>query len=248
METVRLLYSKGNPLYLKPSTAMVFLDETGEECLRDPNYPIFGIGGCVVLASLYGSNVLRPWQSLKDAEFYGRTTPLHAADLRKPTDSQLNALNSFFASSLFGRIAVIVSDKSAFDKPYNLIEITMASLYQRIKAVLSYMPFEDIIMILEDSPKAELILTYSESHKLIKNGKSIDCVKCIMPKTTQEPGLEVADFIVHCAGTAVRDRLKGKRSPEKERSDFFHVFRSVDPRLSNFLEVLRGEEIALDFE
>jgi hypothetical protein len=39
---------------------MFFSDETGHEDFADPNYPVFGIGGCAVLAAAIDQNLRIP--------------------------------------------------------------------------------------------------------------------------------------------------------------------------------------------
>lgn len=64
-----LTNEKGEEIPLSPSCLLVFVDETGDEGLGDPNYPIFGLGACVVLESDYGSLVRSPWNLMKEELF-----------------------------------------------------------------------------------------------------------------------------------------------------------------------------------
>lgn len=55
-----------------------------------------------------------------------------------------------------------------------------------------------------------------------------------MPKSSHEPGLEIADLIVHTSGCQVRDRLGGRIG---WRKDFECIFRQVDDRLVSYIEI-----------
>jgi len=78
------------------NTYLLFIDETGSESLKDPNFPIFGFGEVGLPASLYLSNIVHPWTHIKEKAFGGEATEMHAADLIKPSTEQLNFLNNFF--------------------------------------------------------------------------------------------------------------------------------------------------------
>ena len=68
-------------LTIKPDTLLLFIDETGHEQLTDPNYPIFGMGGCAVMGNSYEHIIREPWRELKAQHFGGPDVPLHASDL-----------------------------------------------------------------------------------------------------------------------------------------------------------------------
>jgi hypothetical protein len=43
--------SGDDKLQVHPHCLMFFVDETGHEEFADPNYPVFGLGGCALLAA-----------------------------------------------------------------------------------------------------------------------------------------------------------------------------------------------------
>ncbi len=95
------------------NTVLVFIDETGHELLKDKNYPVFGLGGCVCLAKDYHKQIVEPWKQVESV-FDKALLPLHASALSKneTTDAQFDVINNFFAANAFGRFACILSDRT----------------------------------------------------------------------------------------------------------------------------------------
>lgn len=62
-------FDDGTLLNISPNSVLVFLDETGDEQLNDPAYPIFGFGGCCILARDYFDNIDKPWSNMKIEKF-----------------------------------------------------------------------------------------------------------------------------------------------------------------------------------
>jgi hypothetical protein len=91
---------------------MYFVDETGHEDFANPEFPVFGMGGCAILAAAIEQNLRAPWRSMKDCHFGGADIPLHASDLRSPSREQLAALKEFFETQTFGRFAVTLTRKT----------------------------------------------------------------------------------------------------------------------------------------
>src|ERR1700694_3004897 len=86
----------GERLIVHPHCLMFFVDETGHETFADPQYPVFGLGGCALLAAAIDPVLRTPGRNMKALHFGGADIPLHASDLRDPTPQQLEALGAFF--------------------------------------------------------------------------------------------------------------------------------------------------------
>jgi hypothetical protein len=234
---------KWNEHKIDDKTLLVFIDETGNELLKDPKFPIFGIGGCVAESGNYITNVRNPWHFLKNEEFDGENQPLHATDLRKPTESQIDILNKFFSTCAFGRFAVVMSNKTILKSDQNLYHLIVRSVFERINYIAQNSVFDSICIIIEESQRTdELNMDFFTRYDFIKNGEKVPVKYFIMSKKLNEPGLEVGDFIIHTAGISVRDRLSGKRTKEKERKDFEAVFKNVDQKLSSYFEITMIED------
>jgi hypothetical protein len=78
-------------LLVHPTCLMFFCDDTGHEDFRDRNYPVFGIGGCGIMAGAIEPVLKQPWRAMKAEHFGGPDVPLHASKLSRPTQSQLDA-------------------------------------------------------------------------------------------------------------------------------------------------------------
>ena len=96
-------------LLVHPNCLMFFCDDTGHEDFRDRNFPVFGIGGCGIMAGAIEPVLKQPWRAMKAAHFGGPDVPLHASELRHPTQSQLDALNRFFREQEFCRFGVTIT-------------------------------------------------------------------------------------------------------------------------------------------
>lgn len=230
---------------LEPSCLMVFIDETGHELFADSKYPLFGLGGCAILATSYISHLSQPWRKLKADFFDGTDMPLHAHALRNPSPLQLSALNKFFIDYPFCRVASVITDKAAFPSDMKPYQITTISLAERIRSVAQWQKqMTSIALIFEQSDRGDqLAVKYFTSIQMRANdfGKEIRIPinKYTMPKSAVEPGLEVADFIMHAAGTAMRACLAGQDG--RKRKDFVAVF-GVDEKLANFMEITRVDK------
>jgi hypothetical protein len=241
---VELLNRDGVSTPASRDCLLVFIDETGHERLADPKYPVFGLGGCAVLAKDYDERLAHPWRELKTRHFGGPDTPLHASTSRSLTQAQLEALDRFFRTESFFRVASVLSDKTVLCDGFRPYQVVAPSLRQRIADVARPIDFSRVAMIFEESERTDpLVVQHFASYKLkrVRNSVStpIPVDGYFMAKSSCEPGLEVADFVMHAAGTYVRARLRGVDDPQ--RRDFMATFQAVDFRLQSFMEILTAQ-------
>ncbi len=227
---------------------VVFVDETGHELLSDPRYPVFGFGGCGVLVSDYVRLLELPWQQMKAAYFGGAHKPLHAADLRSPTPDQRGVLAAYFSRFHFCRFAAVVSEAAVLEVENPWAQIVAHGFVKRIVEVARHQRFGNVAIIFEGSARGDaLVKRYFSGFEAFR--WEVDDVEYTAPITKYiapkglTAGLEVADFVAHTAGTAVRTwRQKGVR---KDRKDFAAVFKEVDERVVSFMEITKATPTVL---
>ena len=223
---------EGKNFSLEPSCLMVFIDETGNDALSDKEYPIFGLGGCAVLASDYEKLISIPWDNLKNNYFNGADKPLHASELNSPSPEQLQALNDFFKNNGFARVAGIVCKNTELDNSIGIYEIAALFLLQRITKIRMGNITSVALIIEESSRDHKLVKQYFTKHKIKTENGEIPNHYFLLGKSLNLSGLEVADFIIHTAGAQVRNRFIHKI--EKDRKDFEVIFNNVDEKLTSF--------------
>jgi len=232
-----ILETKENKVQIEGNSLLVFIDETGNEYLKDKEYPIFGLGGCAVICKEYNNSIRTPWYNMKDAFFDGKANKLHAKDLFQPKKTQINAMSEFFKKNKFARVAAVMSNKTINNTEYDIYNLITSALYKRVLDVANWTCFNRVIFILEDSERCNsLAKKFFPSYKFEeyddKLSKKIEVPSkyFFCNKEKVEPGLEVADFIIHTAGAQLRDRISKKNL---KRKDFEVVFNGVDKKLSS---------------
>ncbi len=234
-----------NTIECPDSSLLIFIDETGHEGLRDPEFPIFGYGGCLTLAVDYENAIVKPWKAVEHI-FPSDMLPLHASELPRDrlTSVHYEAFNGFFSKNVFGRFAAICTNKTINARPeYETITYMTAVLHKRIldilRRILNHgLAFSEVVMIIERSERTKYMVTQNFSqYELQFMSHTIPIHRYFMTKAPNEPGLVVADFIAHTAGSTVRDKLTGKISQYLKRRDFKHVFTPQDDRWVSFIEV-----------
>jgi hypothetical protein len=218
-------------LQVHPHCLIFFVDETGHEEFADPEFPVFGMGGCGLLAAAVDQNLRQPWRDLKARHFGGADVPLHASDLRNPTAEQLEGLNRFFKTKTFGRFAVTMTRNTELPEQIKPIQ-AMPELLRRRWAELTPrfdpLPVE-VAFVHEASERGDALLErYFGPSIVFIDGKRVNVHHGIMPKGDE--ALEVADFVVQAAGGQARHGIK----PDgRVRRDFEAIFRA-NPLWSSF--------------
>src|SRR6516225_3876027 len=118
-------------LLVRPDCLMFFCDDTGHEDFRDRSFPVFGIGGCAIMAGAIEPVLKRPWRELKAEHFGGPDVALHASALRNPTQAQLDALNRFFREQEFCRFGVTITPNCQLPTGLTTYHVVSRSLHKR---------------------------------------------------------------------------------------------------------------------
>lgn len=234
-----------NGKYDLPDTALIVgIDETGCEDYKDDNFPVFGLGGCAVRAGDYFSFVDDPWSEIKDRYFAGKNTPLHATDINKPTKDQLSALEFFFTKSPVFRFATMSAISFDNGSGTDNLHLLVQSVMHQVCEFASIVKPTEVVFIVEDSQRiGKAMRSYFSAYQFGTDEGVIPSKVMYATKDKCMSLLEVADFVVHPAGTQVRNRIKG-RFPKSGpiRKDFEIVFHKADRRLCSYQEMLSAQE------
>lgn len=236
-----LSFEHENGSYHLPDTALVVgIDETGCENYADKNFPVFGLGGCAVLARDYFRLIEEPWSMIKDSYFSGRNTPLHAAELKNPSKDQLSALESFFTNSPIFRFATMSAISFENGSGTDNLHLLVQSVMHQVCEFASLTNPSEVVFVIEDSQRiGKATRSYFSAYQMSSDNGIIPRKVMYATKDVCLSLLEVADFVVHPAGAQVRNRIKGtfpKSGPI--RKDFEIVFHKADRRLCSYQEML----------
>lgn len=231
----------GGSIVLDDTSLLAFVDETGHELFSDPKHPVFGLGGCILLVSEYVNQVRPTWLRLKEQYFGDANIPLHAAELRSPTQEQVNALNAFFASGRLARFTAVASEKSVLPDEYSTYQLVSRVMLARIERLARHSSFSRIVLLVESSARTNAL---AERHlgpyatadlEYLERTVKVPIDHYFVPKALTEPGIEIADFIMHAAGGQVRNEITGKEP--RFRNDFRAVFQDVPRKLVDYMKI-----------
>jgi hypothetical protein len=176
-----------------------------------------------------------PWREVRRKVLGSPDASLHAADLRNPTEEQIEAITAFFTSGRFARIGVTITSATKLHPDLPTIELVAKALLNRIADVGQWTQLALMAVIFESSKRADPLLQAALADlRLEVDGARTPIEVFFMPKSANDPALEVADFIVHTAGGQARRKLGGKAG---FRLDYQAIFQSVDRKLVSRFDI-----------
>jgi hypothetical protein len=230
-------------LQYDPDTLLVTIHETGHEHLAH-GHTVYGLGGIAVTGRMYNDLIIQPWRRVRIAVAGNADTPIHAADLSgRATPEQLSAVVAFFQQCPFPRFGAGGSIITEHPVDLAFMRLVIEGLKHRLIDVAKWCGFRSVAIIFEDNPRANsLIEEYFGDFGIEENGTPIPVDFHFMPKKSNEPGLEVADFVANAVGSQIRHHsVNGKPG---FRKDFEAVFHNIDGRLVSFMEIASVERQA----
>lgn len=225
----------GELLELESSCLLAFVDETGSEDLKDKNYPIFGFGGCCILAGNYLDDIAIPWQQMKSSAYGDSQAFFHASEINPKTErftEKVEGLNHFFKHGSYTRFAALYEINTKIDKNFESLHSAAISLLrnQIMKAAEFWRPSQ-IVVIFESCERVDdFLYTHFSSIKsatgTYSDGTSIEIpiTAFFATKEMRLDGLEVADCIIHTAGSSYRSALRNGTGVPIDRKDYHAIF------------------------
>jgi hypothetical protein len=224
-------------LILSPEALVFFIDDTGHERLVQ-DQPIYGLGGCGVMGRDLDAALNTPWREVRRLVTGSTDAPLHAAKFSRSADPEhIKEVAAFFASGRFARIGATIDTGASVLGDIDHLTIVARVLMNRIVEVARWMPFHQLAIVFEASQRANALIEAAlQGIGLEADGQKVPLHCAFMPKSAGEPGLEVADFIMHAIGRQTRHTLKhpGEKSL---LPDFAATFHGQDRRLVSFMHV-----------
>ena len=163
---------------------------------------------------------------MKSEHFGGENAPLHASDLRHPSAQQLAALSEFFKMQEFGRFAVTLTSAAKVPKhltSHSVISASIKKRWEELATRMNPMPTE-VAFIFEALERTdELIQNYFSPTFVNIAQNAVPVHYGLLNKSSGDPTLEIADFIVHTAGRQALNWSRGKTAIRRDFQDIFHA-------------------------
>ena len=216
---------------------LVFIDDTGHETFAG-NQGFYGLGGCLTTA--FGYELLKPkWREVRKIINGDPEAPLHASDITaNPKAESFATLHSFFEDRSFARIAVTTTNNVGLPVEMHPCVPVMGQLWKEIEVVAAALRAKRLWLILESSDRADAVVKRCFGQLISTDdvAQAIHVEHYLMPKSANEPGLEIADFVVSAAGSQVERRRRRKSGLAP---DFNDVFGRLPPEGARYREVTR---------
>lgn len=225
-------------LKLPQNSLVVFVDDTGHEKLKQKDHPVYGLGGCAVMAESLDELLVQPWRNVRQNINGSADTPLHANEFAQgATQEQIAAIVNFFRSQPFCRLGAVITTSTTIASEMDEIKTIAGTLMNRIADIAKWTSFTKLYVIFESSDRANSLIEKAfQGYNLLEDGKNIPIECYFMSKSANHPALEVADFIMHAIGRQARHAVNSTKENDF-LPDFKAIFHEVDRRLVSYMKV-----------
>lgn len=152
-------------------------------------------------------------------------------------------LAEFFLDRTFVRIAATTIKNIVLPRSMHPCVPVLGQIKKEVEAVAAALRCRKVWVIVESSQRADPVVQACFSQLTPRGGsQTLFVEKCLMRKSSREPGLEIADFIVSAAGSEIRRRQRGQSG---HAPDFQDVFCRLPAEGCRYREVT-GIEVGLD--
>jgi hypothetical protein len=119
-------------------------------------HPVYGLGGCAILARDLDRVIRAPWREIRRHVTGSPDTPLHAnAFAGFATPENIAAVAEFFRVHPFARFGAIVSTDTALADDLAPVPTITTVLQARIADIARWTEFESVAVIFEASQRAD---------------------------------------------------------------------------------------------
>lgn len=204
---------------------VAFIDESGDEVLKDPNNPVFVLGCCMVRGRDLPA-LREGWLVVRERVLGNRDARMHMRELR--LDEQQDAvIREFFDKGVFYRTSITVTDRTVFQVgPFPFLpifQIAMGLVGQLVAALMTGQPSHGLSLVIEDNERLRsLYFAHLSKHRLLMDGISMPVSWALLTKKANEPALEIADYISHSTAGFMR-------SNRDETSKFAPRYKAIFP-------------------
>jgi Protein of unknown function (DUF3800) len=240
------LQSTSGVIVLPPTSFAIFVDETGDELMRDPSHPLFGLGGCALLTGHLHDVIDASWRTMKAENFPQQRGALHAKRMRGNAHRQLKVLSDFFEQHDFFRLAVLLTTRTRNATALAPYALVAGHFIEMVRQILPLDIVTQVAIVIEKAGRGDhlarehfppydrfTIVRRSPSGRTYR--REVPIRYFFLPKRAATSFLEIADFIVHAAGLHVREQLTIKRGHGNPL--YSPIFQSPAPEWVRYMSI-----------
>jgi hypothetical protein len=230
--------STDDTLTLAPDCLLVFIDDTGHEALSG-DHSYYRLGGVALLKDHYDHVINPAWLEVRRVINGSPAAPLHGSTFGQRAKAEdFEVLRTFFQGHQFPRFAASVSRSTVLPTDLDAMIAVAETIRTHTENLVTAIDCSSAAIIIESSQRADPQLRERFVRLDVqRNGSDIPVEYCFMPKSSNEPGLEIADFVASAAGSLARRRFLEREGFPPDFQDVF--MRDVPKKLAYFRTIDR---------